>query len=38
MHNNSATFRPGISKERYFEQTARRFALDARLLRCRMLA
>ena len=35
MHNNSATFRPGISKERYFEQTARRFALDARLLRCR---
>lgn len=35
MHNNSATFRIGLSKERYFEQTAKRFALDARLLRCR---
>lgn len=34
-HNNSQTFRPGIPRERYFQQTAKRFMLDARLLRCR---
>lgn len=35
MIDNSATFSPRVSKERYFQQTAKRFALDARLLRCR---
>ena len=35
MIDNSATFSPRASKERYFQHTAKRFALDARLLRCR---
>ena len=35
MYNNSATFRPGISKDKYFQHTAKRFMLDAQLLRCR---